>query len=50
MYLQDPESPYNILWDEQGAFGEYRIDAGEVDGCVADLILQYALFGEVVFG
>lgn len=29
---------------------EGRLDAGQLDSCAADSIVQYALFGEVVFG
>lgn len=29
---------------------ELRIDAGNVDAVVADAIIQYALFGEIIYG
>lgn len=49
MYLEDPEKPYNIVeFDEKT--GKNVIDTGMVDAVVADIIIQYALFGEVVFG
>ena len=44
------------LWLENGddrygaVGGDGTVDAGEIDGEMADLIIQYALFGEVVFG
>jgi len=46
MYLDDEEKPYEIV-DFNGI--RYEIDLGNVDGAVADLIVQYALFGEEVF-
>lgn len=36
--------------DRYGAVSDGKIDPCEVDGEMADLIVQYALFGEVVFG
>lgn len=48
MYLDDPETPFGILRD--GTCGECHLELCEVDGAVADIIIQYALFGEVVFG
>lgn len=47
MYLSDPQAPYNII---DGDRGDYILDCGMVDGDVADMIVQYALFGEVMFG
>ncbi len=44
------------LWVENGDDRYHAIqpdgsvDCGEIDGEMADLIVQYALFGEVVFG
>lgn len=44
------------LWVEKGDDRYHAIqpdgsvDCGEIDGEMADLIVQYALFGEVVFG
>lgn len=49
MYLEDPEKPYNIVEFDKET-GKNVIDTGEVDAVVADVIIQYALFGEVVFG
>jgi hypothetical protein len=36
--------------DEYGAVSGGKIDPCDVDGDMADMIIQYALFGEVVFG
>ena len=47
MYLSDPQAPYNIIDIDKG---DYTLDCGMVDGDVADMIVQYALFGEVMFG
>ena len=47
MYLSDPQAPYNIIDIDKG---DYILDCGMVDGDVADMIVQYALFGEVMFG
>ena len=49
MYLQDPQRPYNILWFNDKT-GKTELDTGNVDAVVADMIVQYALFNEVVFG
>lgn len=44
------------LWLENGddrygaVSGDGTVDTCEIDGEMADLIIQYALFGEVVFG
>ena len=49
MYIEDPQKPYNIVeFDEKT--GKNVIDTGMVDAVVADMIIQYALFNEVVFG
>ena len=47
MYLSDPHAPCNIIDIDKG---DYTLDCGMVDGDVADMIVQYALFGEVMFG
>lgn len=46
-YLQNPH-PYNILncWRETFM----KIDTGKCDEMVCDMIIQYAIFGEVVYG
>ena len=36
--------------DRYGAVSNGEVDTCEIDGEMADLIVQYALFGEVVFG
>lgn len=48
MYLEDPEKPYDIVEFDEDT-GKNVIDTGEVDAVVADMILQYAMFGEIVF-
>jgi hypothetical protein len=47
-YLEDPNRPYEIVG--KGSTGANVIDCGMVDAIVADMIIQYALFDEVVFG
>lgn len=53
MYLEDPEKPYDILEVGQNSVGcskgECILDCCMVDGCVADMIIQYALFKEIMF-
>lgn len=44
LWIQNGDDRYNAL-QEDGT-----IDTGEVDAEMADLIIQYALFGEVQFG
>lgn len=36
--------------DEYGAVSNGTVDCGEIDAACADEIIQYALFGEVVYG
>lgn len=36
--------------DRYGAVNATRVDTSEIDGDMADMIIQYAIFGEVVFG
>lgn len=36
--------------DLYGAVSKVGVDTTEIDACMADLIIQYALFGDVVFG
>ena len=45
MYLQDPDDR-NVLDIDRG---KLWIDAGYIDGNAADEIIQYALFGEIVY-
>lgn len=53
-YLEDPEKPYDILESSSDSVGcskgESTLDTCMVDGAVADMIVQYALFGEIVYG
>ena len=43
MYLENPNAPYDII-------DNTSIDTCNVDADVADMIIQYALFDEIVFG
>lgn len=43
MYLENPNAPYDII-------DNASIDTCNVDADVADMIIQYALFDEIVFG
>ena len=44
LWLQNGDDRYDALQ------GDGTLDTGEIDGEMADMIVQYALFGEVVFG
>ena len=44
MYLEN--SIYETLYLEEG---KYKVDVGSIDACAADRIIQYALFGEIVY-
>lgn len=48
MYVKEPDSPHQIL--RYGDNGEYLLEGGMIDGTVADMIIQYALFGDVIYG
>jgi len=43
MYLENPNAPYDIV-------DNTSIDTCNVDADVADMIIQYALFDEIIFG
>ncbi len=53
LYLEDKQRPYNILADDLNSTGyskgTYELDCYMIDADVADMIVQYAVFGEVVF-
>lgn len=53
LYLEDKQRPYNILSDDLNSAGyskeTYELDCCMIDADVADMIVQYAVFGEVVF-
>ena len=36
--------------DKYGAVYDGKVDCGKIDGPAADCIIQYALFGELIFG
>ncbi len=46
-YLENPDKPYDIFdtYEE----GKFRLDTCQVDSIVADMIIQYALFNEIIF-
>ncbi len=53
MYLSNPERPYNITEVKKHGLmekPELELDTCNVDGCVADMIVQYALFDEQIYG
>ena len=47
-YLYDPMKPYNIVELDNKTY-EYRLDTCQADAVVCDMIIQYALFDEIVF-
>lgn len=47
MYFEDPAMPYDIF---DRIEKEYRIDTCQADAVVCDMIVQFALFGEIVYG
>ena len=52
-YVEDPDKPYDILCRQDNTIGchkGYALDCCMVDAVVADMIVQYGLFGEIVFG
>lgn len=46
-YLSDPNKPYDILTVDHG---KIVLDSCNIDGVVSDIIIQYALFDEIIFG
>ncbi len=46
MYFENPH-PYNILEEIDN---KLRIDTGNADAIVCDMIIQYALFDDVIYG
>ena len=53
-YLEDEDKPYNILVDAEDSVGcskgVYELDCCMVDATVADMIIQYAIFDDVIYG
>lgn len=43
-------SHYNWYVPEGDGFGEWQLNCCQVDSAVADIIIQFSLFGEVLFG
>lgn len=48
MCIEDPDIPYDII-DIDIESGKDVLDTGMIDAVVADIIIQYALFGELRF-
>ena len=42
-YIREEEDSYEI-------FDGAGIDPGQIDACIADAIIQYGLFGQIIFG
>lgn len=53
-YCEDAERPYDIMYAGVNSVGcstgEYGLDCCMVDATVADMIIQYAVMGEIVYG
>lgn len=53
-YCEDAERPYDIMHEGVNSVGcstgEYGLDCCMVDAVVADMIIQYAVMGEIVYG
>ena len=43
-------SSYNWLVPDGDGFGEWHLETSQIDSEVADAIIQFALFGEVIYG
>ena len=43
MYIANPNAPYKIVYNSE-------LDTCQVDATVADMIIQFALFGVIVYG
>lgn len=43
-------SGYNWLVPDGDGFGEWHLETSQIDSEVADAIIQFALFGEVIYG
>lgn len=46
-YIEYPNAPYSIVDSDKNG---YYIEAANADAVVADMIVQYALFDEIIFG
>ena len=53
-YCEDTKRPYDIMYAGVNSVGcstgEYGLDCCMVDATVADMIIQYAVMGEIVYG
>ena len=43
MYIENGNKPYNIIYENE-------IDTCQIDSVVADMIIQFACFGEIIYG
>ena len=54
LHPEEEEKPYNILVDAEDSVGcskgVYELDCCMVDATVADMIIQYAIFDDVIYG
>lgn len=49
LYIKNGNRPYNII-KSNNAINSIEIDSETIDSEVADMIIQYACFGEIVYG
>lgn len=49
-YIAAENKPHDILCRASDNTGCRRIDSAKVDAAVADMIIQYAVMGEIVYG
>ena len=49
LYIKNGNQPYNILFIDEDT-GLLNIETGNIDAEVADMIIQYACFGEIIYG
>ena len=49
-YVEAGNKPHGILCQASDNAGCRRIDSAQVDATVADMIVQYAVLGEIVYG
>lgn len=49
-YIEEGNKPYDILCEAVDSDGYKRLECGMIDAIVSDIIIQYAVMGEVVYG
>ena len=49
LYTKNRNKPYNIIFMDEKT-GLLYIETGNIDAEVADMIIQYACFGEIIYG